>query len=152
MKFVWIEECQRSFEKLKACLTSPLVLTLPTSDGEFMVYSDTSRKGLGYVLIQHGNVIAYHIFVNKNGDLFKSIIVSIQIQSEYTFLFKLLFRIHSRDSESGQFRSQTEAIISGSKASNEPRFWLRAVSDWSFGHSIHGLKSKLDFHLFAIFV
>ena len=54
MKFVWTKECQRSFEKLNA-----LVLTLPTSDGEFVVYSDTSKKGLGCVLMQHGKVIAY---------------------------------------------------------------------------------------------
>ena len=40
-------------------LTSIPVLTLPTSDGEFMVYSDASRKGLGCILMQHGKVIAY---------------------------------------------------------------------------------------------
>ena len=51
MKFAQIEECQWSFEKLKACLTSTPVLTFPTSDGEFLVYSDASKKGLGYVLI-----------------------------------------------------------------------------------------------------
>ena len=35
------------------------MLTLPTSNGEFVVYSDASRKGLGCVLMQHGKVIAY---------------------------------------------------------------------------------------------
>ena len=59
VKFVWTEECQRSFEELKACLTSAPVLTLPTSDGEIVIYNDASKKGLGCVLMQYGKVIAY---------------------------------------------------------------------------------------------
>ena len=51
MKFVWTEKCQESFEKLKECLTSTPVLTRPTDGGEFVVYIDASRKGLGCVLI-----------------------------------------------------------------------------------------------------
>nr|GFD34630.1 putative reverse transcriptase domain-containing protein [Tanacetum cinerariifolium] len=35
------------------------VLTLPSGSGEFQIYSDASKKGLGYVLMQHGKVIAY---------------------------------------------------------------------------------------------
>lgn len=34
-------------------------LTLPLGSGGFLVYSDASWKGLGYVLIQHGKVIGY---------------------------------------------------------------------------------------------
>ena len=59
MKSIWTEECQRSFEKLKVYLTSVPMLTLPISDGEFVVYSDTSKKALGCVLMQYGKVIAY---------------------------------------------------------------------------------------------
>jgi hypothetical protein len=39
-------------------VTAP-VLALPTESGNFMVYNDASKKGLGYVLMQNGNVIAY---------------------------------------------------------------------------------------------
>jgi hypothetical protein len=35
------------------------VLALPMELGNFVVYSDTSKKGLGCVLMQIGNVIAY---------------------------------------------------------------------------------------------
>ena len=31
VKFVWNEECQGSFDELKACLTSASVLTLPVT-------------------------------------------------------------------------------------------------------------------------
>ncbi|XP_043805308.1 uncharacterized protein LOC110608243 [Manihot esculenta] len=58
-KFEWTNECQESFEKLKTCLTSAPVLTLPSGTDGFVVYSDASHKGLGCVLMQHGKVIAY---------------------------------------------------------------------------------------------
>ena len=35
------------------------VLVLPDDKGELVIYSDASHKGLGCVLMQHGNVIAY---------------------------------------------------------------------------------------------
>nr|GFD02838.1 reverse transcriptase [Tanacetum cinerariifolium] len=34
-------------------------LTLPSGSGGFQIYSDASKKGLGCVLMQHRNVIAY---------------------------------------------------------------------------------------------
>jgi hypothetical protein len=39
-------------------VTAP-VLALPTESGNFVVYSDTFKKGLGCMLMQKGNVIAY---------------------------------------------------------------------------------------------
>ncbi|KAJ8753514.1 hypothetical protein K2173_022755 [Erythroxylum novogranatense] len=58
-KFVWSEECQRSFEELKLRLTSAPILVLPSGDEGYAVYSDASRKGLGCVLMQGDRVIAY---------------------------------------------------------------------------------------------
>jgi hypothetical protein len=39
-------------------VTAP-VLALPTESRNFVVYIDASKKGLGCMLIQNGNVIAY---------------------------------------------------------------------------------------------
>nr|GEV92487.1 reverse transcriptase [Tanacetum cinerariifolium] len=58
-KFVWNEEREKSFEELKRRLVSSLVLTLPSGTCGYHVYSDASKKGLGCVFMQHGNVIAY---------------------------------------------------------------------------------------------
>ena len=58
-KFVWSEACQQSFDELKRKLTSAPVLTLPSGQDGYTVYCDASRQGLGCVLIQHENVIAY---------------------------------------------------------------------------------------------
>ena len=50
-KFVWNEACEQSFQKLKECLTSAPVLSLPEETELFIVYCDASRIGLGCVLM-----------------------------------------------------------------------------------------------------
>ncbi|XP_016700162.1 uncharacterized mitochondrial protein AtMg00860-like [Gossypium hirsutum] len=57
--FVWTDEQQLSFEKLKSVLTQALVLIQPESGKEFVVYSDALHVDLGFVLIQDGKVVAY---------------------------------------------------------------------------------------------
>ncbi|PRQ42385.1 putative nucleotidyltransferase, Ribonuclease H [Rosa chinensis] len=59
VRFVWSENCEQSFQELKSRLTSAPILSLPDDSGEYVIYSDASRQGLGCVLMQHGNVIAY---------------------------------------------------------------------------------------------
>ena len=51
VKFEWGEECQRSFDKLKAFLTEASVLTQPTCGKEYVIFSDASLNGLGCVLM-----------------------------------------------------------------------------------------------------
>nr|GEV52032.1 putative reverse transcriptase domain-containing protein [Tanacetum cinerariifolium] len=53
-KFVWNEEREKSFEELKRRLVSSPILTLPSGTGGYQMYSDTSNKGLGCILMQHG--------------------------------------------------------------------------------------------------
>ena len=59
VKYDWVDACQQSFEELKSRLTSAPVLALPNERDGFVVYSDASRRGLGYVLMQNDRVIAY---------------------------------------------------------------------------------------------
>ena len=59
MRFEWSEKCQASFEKLKEFLTEAPVLTQPTYDKEYVIFSDASLNGLGCVLMQEGKVVAY---------------------------------------------------------------------------------------------
>lgn len=59
VKFEWSDQCEKSFQELKNCLTSAPVLALPDDSGEYVVYCDASRRGLGRVLMQHDRVIAY---------------------------------------------------------------------------------------------
>ena len=58
-KFEWTNKCEKSFQELKQKLVTAPVLALPDDQGDFVIYSDASHKGLGCVLMQHGKVIAY---------------------------------------------------------------------------------------------
>ena len=57
--FVWSEACQQSFDELKRKLTLTPVLILPSRQDGYIVYCDASKQSLGFVLMQHENVIAY---------------------------------------------------------------------------------------------
>ena len=59
VSFVWSDECEESFQKLKTLLTIAPILTLPVEGKNFVVYCDASYSGLGAVLMQEKNVIAY---------------------------------------------------------------------------------------------
>ncbi|KAL0557196.1 hypothetical protein IC582_005714 [Cucumis melo] len=57
--FVWSKACEDSFQNLKQKLVTTLVLTRPYGSGSFVIYSDTSKKDLGCVLMQQGKVVSY---------------------------------------------------------------------------------------------
>ena len=59
LSFVWNGKCEEHFRLLKDLLTTAPVLNLPSRDEGFTVYGDTSRFGLGCVLMQNGRVVAY---------------------------------------------------------------------------------------------
>ncbi|KAJ8764775.1 hypothetical protein K2173_009176 [Erythroxylum novogranatense] len=61
-KFIWTDECQKSFEELKHRLTSAPVLILPSGDEGYTVYSDASRKGLGCVLMQGDRIWRHYLY------------------------------------------------------------------------------------------
>jgi hypothetical protein len=57
--YVWTNKCEHSFQELKRHLVTASMLALPAESRNFVVYSNASKKGLGCVLMQNGNVIAY---------------------------------------------------------------------------------------------
>nr|GEV67286.1 hypothetical protein [Tanacetum cinerariifolium] len=57
--FDWGEEQENAFQTLKDKLCNAPVLALPDGLKDFVVYCDASGLGLGCVLMQRGNVIAY---------------------------------------------------------------------------------------------
>ena len=59
LKFEWDERCEQSFQKLKNRLIIALILTLPIIGGRYVVFSDVSKQGLDFVLLQDGRVIVY---------------------------------------------------------------------------------------------
>ncbi|GKC27938.1 putative reverse transcriptase domain-containing protein, partial [Tanacetum coccineum] len=59
MKFDWGEKAEAAFQSLIKKLCSAPILALPEGSENFVVYYDASHKGLGAVLMQKENVIAY---------------------------------------------------------------------------------------------
>jgi hypothetical protein len=59
IKFSWNEKCEEAFHTLRAHLTTTLVLAQPNNSKPFDVYCDASGIGLGCVLMQDNQVIAY---------------------------------------------------------------------------------------------
>ena len=57
--FVWTEECQKGFQRLKDLLSQAPVLCYPSLTKYFELQTDASAVGLGAVLEQDGHVVAY---------------------------------------------------------------------------------------------
>jgi len=59
MVFVWTKGCEASFRDLKVRLVIALLLTMSDGTGNYVIFIDASKKGLGCVLMQLKKVIAY---------------------------------------------------------------------------------------------
>jgi hypothetical protein len=59
-KFVWGLSKQQSFDDLKKCLCSSLVLSLLDLQHPFEIETDASNYVVGVVLTQQGHPVAYH--------------------------------------------------------------------------------------------
>jgi hypothetical protein len=59
VKFRWSRASEEAFQALKDCLTTAPVLAQPNIHKNLDIYCDASRIGLGCVLMQEGQVVAY---------------------------------------------------------------------------------------------
>ena len=55
----WDSDCEEGFQEWKRRLTSAPILILPNPEGSLVVYCDASLMGLGGVLMQDKQVVAY---------------------------------------------------------------------------------------------
>ena len=136
VKFVWNEECQGSFDELKICLTSASVLTLPVMGLEYVIYSDASRNGLGYVLMQQGKVVAYasrqlrpHELNYPTHDLeLAAVVFALKIWRHYLYGKKCqIFTDHK----------SLKYILSQKELNLRQRRWIELLKDYDFTIEYH---------------
>jgi hypothetical protein len=58
-QFAWSPEAQLAFDNLKVAMTRTPVLALPNFQDTFTIETDACSEGIGAVLMQHGQPIAY---------------------------------------------------------------------------------------------
>ncbi|XXG76914.1 hypothetical protein AAC387_Pa08g1175 [Persea americana] len=129
--FVWNEKCEASFEELKGKLTLAPILTLPSSSGGFVVYTDASNVGLGCVLMQNGKVIAYgsrqlkeHEKDYATHDLeLATVVFALKMWRHYVYGEK--FKVRS-DHRSLQY------LFSQKELNMRQRRWMAYVKDYDF--------------------
>ncbi|XP_049388453.1 uncharacterized protein LOC125852779, partial [Solanum stenotomum] len=148
--FVWSEECEASFLRLKELLTTAPILTLPVEGEGFTVYCDASGVGLGCVLMQQGRVIAYasrqlkiHERNYPTHDLeLAAVVFALKIWRHY--LYGVRCEIYT-DHRSLQY------IMSQRDLNSRQRRWIELLKDYDLSILYHPGKLGTRVHLSTAF-
>jgi hypothetical protein len=141
-KFVWSDKCQANFENLKRRLTTSPVLTLPDLSKSFSIYCDTSRLGLGCVLIQEGKVVAYtsrqlrkHELNYPTHDLeLAAVVLALKIWRHYLIGYKCdIYTDHK----------SLKYIFTQSELNLRQRRWLELIKDYDLEVHCHPRKANV---------
>jgi hypothetical protein len=140
--YVWTDECEKSFQELKKRLITAPMLALPTRSSNFVVYSDTSKKGLGCVLMQNDNVIAYascqlkpyeQNYPTHNLELAANMF-ALKIQRNYFFGEK--YEIYMDHKSLKYFFTKKELNM-------RQRRWLELIKDYDYEINYHPGKATI---------
>ncbi|CAA0819578.1 Uncharacterized mitochondrial protein AtMg00860, partial [Striga hermonthica] len=142
MKFEWTDRCEASFQNLKRRLTSAPVLTIPDPSRSFTIFSDSSRQGLGCVLMQDGQVVAYasrqiksHEQNYPTHDLELAVVVhALKIWRHYLYGGRCeIFTDHK----------SLQYIFTQKELNMRQRRWLELVKDYDFSIQYHPRKANI---------
>jgi hypothetical protein len=142
VKFDWTDECEQSFQTLKAHLVTAPVLALPSEHGEYEIYTDASRQGLGCVLMQDKRVIAYasrqlrpHEVNYPTHDLeLAAVVHALKIWRHY--LYGVKCEIFTDHKSLKYFNTQKELNM-------RQRRWLELIKDYDCTISYHPGKANV---------
>ena len=140
--FIWTDQCQKSFEELKKRLTTAPVLTIPSGNDGFVIYSDASYQGLGCVLMQRGKVIAYasrqlkpHEMCYPTHDLeLAAVVLALKIWRHY--LYGATFQIFT-DHKSLKY------LLSQKELNMRQRRWVELLKDYDCTIEYHPGKANV---------
>ncbi|XP_061998945.1 uncharacterized protein LOC133716243 [Rosa rugosa] len=141
-QFIWTDECEKAFNELKTRLTTAPVLTIPTSGGGLVIYSDASHQGLGCVLMQNGGVVAYgsrQLKVHERNypthDLeLAAVVFALKIWRHYLYGEKFeLFSDHK----------SLKYLFSQKELNMRQRRWMELIKDYDFTLEYHPGKANV---------
>nr|GEU67342.1 putative reverse transcriptase domain-containing protein [Tanacetum cinerariifolium] len=130
------------FQLIKQKLCSALILALPKGSEDFVVYCDASHKGLGAVLMQRENLIAYasrQLKVHKQNyttyDLeLGSVVFALKIWRHYLYGTKCtVFTDHK----------SLQHILNQKELNMRQRRWLKLLSDYDCDIRYHPRKANV---------
>ena len=140
--FVWTSKCEESFQDLKHRLTTSPVLVLPDPNEPFEIYCDASKMGLGCVLMQNRQVVAYasrqlrpHEENYPTHDLeLAAIVFALKIWRHY--LYGAKFEVFSDHKSLKYLFDQKELNM-------RQRRWMELVKDYDFKLQYHPGKANV---------
>ncbi|KAL8089340.1 hypothetical protein AgCh_038959 [Apium graveolens] len=141
-KFEWSDKCEESFQELKNRLVTAPVLVLPDELGNFVIFSDASYRGLGCVLMQYGNVIAYasrqlkpHEQKYPTHDLeLATIIFALKLWRHY---------LYGEKCEIYTDHKSLKYIFTQKELNMRQRQWLELIKDYEVTISYHPWKANV---------
>ncbi|KAL8103729.1 hypothetical protein AgCh_028072 [Apium graveolens] len=141
-KFEWSAECEDSFQELKQRLVKAPVLVLPDDQGNFVIFTDASHKGLGCVLMQHGKVIAYasrqlkpHEFKYPTHDLeLAAVVFALKIWRHY---------LYGEKCEIYTDHKSLKYIFTQKELNMRKRRWLELIKDYDCSINYHPGKANV---------
>ena len=131
VKFEWNDLCEKAFQELKRRLTSAPILIVPERGQGYTVYCDTSRIGLGCVLMQSERVVAYcscqlknheHNYPVHNMEL-ATVVFALKIWRHYLCAEK--FEIYS-------YHKSLKYIFTQRDLNMRQRRWMEFLQDYDF--------------------
>jgi hypothetical protein len=141
-KFEWTKKCKQRFQELKKRLVSAHILTMPNITKSFDVYCDTSKLGLGSVLMQDGKVIAYisrqlhpHELNYPTNDLELAAVVY-ALKTWRHYLMGNRCEIYT-DHKSLKY------IFSQKELNMRKRRWIELIKDYDLGIHYHSGKANV---------
>ena len=140
--FVWDSKCEEGFQELKRRLTTAPILILPSPSEPFEVYCDASLLGLGGVLMQNKQVIAYasrQLKVHERNypthDLELAAVVFV-LKLWRHYLYGSRFEVFSDHKSLKYLFDQKELNM-------RQRRWLEFLKDYDFGLNYHPGKANV---------
>ncbi|CAL2257126.1 unnamed protein product [Prunus armeniaca] len=142
VKFIWTQECEKSFQELKTRLTTAPILIIPERDIGYVVYTDASKQGLGCVLMQSDRVVAYASRQLKNHERnyprhdleLAAIVHTLKTWSHYLYGERFEFYFDHKS---------LKYLFTQKELNLRQRRWMEYLEDYDFGLHYHLGKANI---------